>query len=68
MKKKNEQDLARIARIMYFFQERCKHSYWCPECPAYKDNDCSLKAGKAGVPCEWNIKKETIERLGRKVK
>lgn len=61
----NEQDLSRIAMIMYRMQEHCKHKYWCPGCPAYKNKDCSLKAGKAGVPCEWNITKENIERLER---
>jgi hypothetical protein len=63
MKKKNEQDLARIAMIMYRMQESCKHKYWCDGCPAYTGKVCKLKAGKAGVPAGWNITKETIERM-----
>lgn len=48
---------------MYDFQKRCGRLYWCDGCPAYTGKACRLKAGKDGVPANWQISDEDIKRL-----
>jgi hypothetical protein len=56
-------NLLRAAQIMYEFQNRCLHRYFCPGCAAYKGRTCRLKAGKDGVPAGWDITTADLQRL-----
>lgn len=58
-----KKELLWAARIMYDFQKRCGRLYWCDGCPAYTGKACRLKAGKDGVPANWQISDEDIKRL-----
>lgn len=53
-----KKELLWAARIMYDFQKRCGRLYWCDGCPAYTGKACRLKAGKDGVPANWQISEE----------
>lgn len=69
MKKKSEQDLARIARIMYDLQEYCGYGWDesedipCPECPSGVNVLCDLFVPTRGIPRLWGITKADIARL-----
>ena len=71
MKKKNEQDLARIAKVMYGMQEYCSYEWDeseeipCTKCPAGLNNLCDLFVACRGIPRMWEITKADIERLER---